>query len=48
MNLYDLNDLIACLNVEKDKEAIAFYKKKRVELIAIINKEIKHKLKGIL
>ena len=48
MNLYDLNDLIACLNVEKDKEVITFYKKKRVELIAIINKEIRRKLKGIL
>lgn len=43
MNLYELDELIACLEVEKDVEMLAFYKRKRIKLINEINKELKDK-----
>ena len=44
MNLYELNELIAELELERDEELINFYKKKRVELIKTIEQKIKIEL----
>ena len=44
MNLYELNKLIAELELERDEELINFYKKKRVELIKTIEQKIKIEL----
>lgn len=48
MNLYELNELIAELELSKtlkrDEELINFYKKKRVELIKTIEQKIKIEL----
>ncbi len=44
MNLYELNELIAESELERDEELINFYKKKRVELIKTIEQKIKIEL----
>ena len=41
MNIYELDQLIACLDVREDKDLIVFYNKKRVELVSRINQKIK-------
>lgn len=43
MNLYEVSELIKSLDPEKDAELIAFYNKKRNELIKQINEDLKKK-----
>jgi hypothetical protein len=40
MNLYELNNLIDSLNIDKDKDLIVFYQAKKKQLIRKINKNI--------
>tara|TARA_R110000744_G_scaffold380326_3_gene500739 strand:- start:8035 stop:8187 length:153 start_codon:yes stop_codon:yes gene_type:complete len=47
MNLRDVNELIQQLEHEGDEELVIFYKQKRAELIAILNRDIVKHIKGI-
>jgi Mor family transcriptional regulator len=46
MNLRDVNALIQQLEREGDDELVTFYKRKRAELIAILNRDIVKHIKG--